>query len=474
MKRVLLTVHKFFPAHKAGTETLALNVAKELINRGYSVQVLTANPPDNKVTYKDGPATSRYTYEGVPIIAIEESARLENNNFTNEFYNPHLKKYFQTILAEFSPDLVHCFHLQNLSASLIECCHASEIPVVFSATDFWLICPVVQLKRPDRTICEGPAPAGINCLTCYTPKLFPPYTEVKQALSNKYPAIDNFLNKLPHLSQDLLNVAISSSYIASKLPAAAHATMVRPHTLCEFANSLRAITVPTMLMQRLFVEHGINSSLIHHVPFGIDVSALEKHQVKSRSEDLRIGFIGTLFEHKGVDLLIKAFHTLPENSKASLKIYGSEEQFPEYATDLKALAAKGQNAKKISFLGTFPNSEFGPILSNLDILVVPSRWYENTPLVIQSALSTKTPVVATNLGGMSELIKHERNGLLFTLNSFESLAEQLQRLLKEPDLLTRLRDNIAPEHSTEKMVDQFECLYQKSINIQAAKVSCGV
>lgn len=111
--------------------------------------------------------------------------------------------------------------------------------------------------------------------------------------------------------------------------------------------------------------------------------------------------------------------------------------------------------------GTFPNAQLGTIFDNLDVLVVPSRWYENTPLVIQSALATKTPVVATNLGGMSELVKHETNGLLFDLNDFESLYAQLKRLVDNRELLKQFVINIPPERTIEAMVDDIEAIYEK-------------
>jgi len=154
---------------------------------------------------------------------------------------------------------------------------------------------------------------------------------------------------------------------------------------------------------------------------------------------------------------------LPDDAKAELYIYGDLNQFPEYGRVLRSLAATDlRNSKKIKFAGTFPNTEFGKVLNALDVLVVPSRWYENTPLVIQSALAAKTPVIATNLGGMAELVKHEVNGLTFELNDVASLRLQLMRLLVEPELLAHLTNNIGPERTTAQMVDDIERLYNSA------------
>src|ERR1700722_15353187 len=116
MKRILLTVHKFFPAHRAGTEVLTLKVASELQHRGYQVIVLTANPPDVNVEKKkhsnNGVELSNYDFEGISIYSLSETARLKENRFANEHYHPYLKKHYQALFDSFAPDLVHCFHLQ--------------------------------------------------------------------------------------------------------------------------------------------------------------------------------------------------------------------------------------------------------------------------------------------------------------------------------------------------------------------------
>jgi glycosyltransferase involved in cell wall biosynthesis len=85
--------------------------------------------------------------------------------------------------------------------------------------------------------------------------------------------------------------------------------------------------------------------------------------------------------------------------------------------------------------------------------------------VIQSALTTKTPVICTDLGGMSELIKHNFNGLLFPLNDHQALSKQLLRLLTESNLLPTLIKNIPPERTIRQMVDEIEEVY-RSVNVQ--------
>lgn len=458
MRRVLLTVHKFFPEHRAGTEVLTLKVAQELQRRGYEVKVVTANPPDTDARHATGEEQSDYVYDGIPVHVIGEPLRLRNYTFRHEFYHPDIKKHFTEMLQSFRPDILHIFHAQNLSAGIIEAAEELGIPAIASATDFWFVCPIVQLKLPDGSVCRGPEPGAKNCLNCYTPELMPPKEEFFEAVDKKYPPISKFLEITPGFVRDGLEKLLFSAYKNRKMPAASAATVERPSFLRDRANLCKKIMVPTKLMRDIFVENGIRSELIQQVPFGIDTAPLLPYREKTTSPTLRIGFIGTLFEHKGPDLLIKAFQSLPDNTDAILKIYGDLEQFPEYGKKLLSLVNDSESSK-IAFCGTFPNAELGSVLQNLDVLVVPSRWYENTPLVIQSALATKTPLIVTNLGGMAEIVKHEFNGLLFELNDVNSLKDQLLKIIKNRQFLKSLRDNISDERTVEQMVDDIVTIY---------------
>lgn len=464
MRRVLLSVHKFFPEHKAGTEVLTLKVAQELMRRSYEVMVVTASPPDRDARHAVGEKSREFLYQDVPVHEIGESLRLKDYTFEHEFRNPAIGEHFNGLLDKFRPDILHIFHAQNLSASIIDVAVARNLPVVCSTTDFWFVCPIVQLKKPDGAVCRGPSVLAANCIGCYTPHLIPPKSELMEQLQKKYPVLKEPMAASPKPLRQMLEGSLLAAYVSAKAPDAINATVKRPGELRDAANKTKAIMVPTQLMRDIFVENGIHAELIKHVPFGIDSSPLVPFQRKTKSENLRFGFIGTLFEHKGPDLLIKAFQSLPEDCKAELKIYGDPMQFPEYGEMLKALVAKNpRNREKISFLGSFPNEDLGEVLQNMDVLVVPSRWYENTPLVIQSALASKTPLIVTNLGGMAELVRHAYNGLVFELNNVNSLAEQLKHLLDEPDLLETMKDNIAPERSIPQMVDDIEAVYTDAL-----------
>ncbi len=98
-------------------------------------------------------------------------------------------------------------------------------------------------------------------------------------------------------------------------------------------------------------------------------------------------------------------------------------------------------------------------MAEIDILVVPSLWYENAPLVIYEAFASNTPVIATALGGMAEAVTHEVNGLLFDRGNVPELANMLQRVVAEPGLVERLRSGIRPVRTIGDEVCDLEALY---------------
>jgi glycosyltransferase involved in cell wall biosynthesis len=132
--------------------------------------------------------------------------------------------------------------------------------------------------------------------------------------------------------------------------------------------------------------------------------------------------------------------------------------YPDYARKVYALAG---GDPRINFVGPFPNETMAAELGKLDVLVVPSTWYENTPLVIYSAFAAGIPVVASNLGGMAEVVHHEKNGLLFEPNDSEGLARQLRRLIEEPGLLEKLGENAGDVRPVEDSVDEMLGLYER-------------
>ena len=100
-------------------------------------------------------------------------------------------------------------------------------------------------------------------------------------------------------------------------------------------------------------------------------------------------------------------------------------------------------------------------------MVVPSLWYENAPLVIREAFAANIPVIATNLGGMAEVVAHEVNGLLFERGNADDLAIQLRRIVEEPGLLGQLYQRVPPVKTIEEESAELAAIYHALIKKKA-------
>ena len=81
------------------------------------------------------------------------------------------------------------------------------------------------------------------------------------------------------------------------------------------------------------------------------------------------------------------------------------------------------------------------LLAQADAVVVPSTWYENSPLTVHEAFLAGVPVIASDHGGLRELVRDGHSGLTFRPGSAASLRAAIQKLVRNPNLLELLRNN---------------------------------
>lgn len=445
--KIVLTVHQFFPEYFSGTEVLTYSVARELQARGHQVTVFTGYParelmPDEKRFDRyeiDGISVYRFHHAFVPMGGQEVVSEIE--------YNNHLTAvYFKGLLEELKPDIVHYFHFSRLGAALVDVARELDIPAYYTPTDFWAVCPTSQLLLPDGRVCAGPTTHGGNCVK-------------HVAVLTRWRHYSGVVKYLPDRAIDAFSVVAKAGHgINFPFRQEIGALSSRKPFNISRLNALQGIVSPTRLMTDVLTGNGVNPELIEQSAYGINVAGFEEFKREyPDGRPITMGYIGTLAPHKGCHVLLDAFGKL-DNLGLRLKIYGNPKEFPDYVAGLHA-AAKGNDA--IEFCGTFPNAQIADVLSGIDVLVVPSVWYENTPLVVYSALAAKCPVIASNFPGMSEVVRDGWNGLLFEPNNADALSACLARLHQQPGLLRALSENCVPPKSIAAYVDELLGLYEK-------------
>jgi glycosyltransferase involved in cell wall biosynthesis len=147
-------------------------------------------------------------------------------------------------------------------------------------------------------------------------------------------------------------------------------------------------------------------------------------------------FVGRLSIEKGLGVMLDAWRQL--GGKLPLKILG-DGQMASLVTDAIA------EMPEIEWLGRKPLTEVYDIVGNATCLVFPSEWYETFGRVAIEAFAKGTPVVASNIGAIAELVEHQRNGLLFRPSDSTDLAAQINWLLDRPQELQQMRLNARAE-----------------------------
>ena len=448
--KILLPVHVFFPDHFYGTETYTLELAKQFIAHGHQPVVFTATPYGEKGS---GREYCRYEYDNVPVYCIDLNLK-PHNRFKHTYYRQDLAVLTKKIISEIDPDIAHVTHLINHSSALIEVLRDLDIPTVATLTDFFGICLNTKLERYDGRLCQGPNRRSTNCLACYFRAVGA--FEVKGRVVN-----------IPEKHNLLLRTAASLLYWLTRLPGFRKGALAgrvmdvtsRLHTLHYLYGVYETMIAPTDFLYDAYVGNRFYPARLKKINFGIELKrTLDFARLrKARNGKVNFGYIGQISRHKGVDLLIKAYSAIKGNN-GSLVIYGPFDQDTSYMEELKRLAS---GCAGVEFKGTFPQQELGQRLSEMDFLVIPSRWYENSPLVLLYALATKTPVIVTDVKGLSEFVTNDINGYTFKKDSSEHLRGIMQRIVDEPDRVERLSRNAAYTKDVSEYARDILAIYEQ-------------
>jgi len=447
--KVLLTVHQFFPEFSAGTEVLTLSVARALKSLGHEVRIFTGYPANEALA--DNERFDQYQYDSILVDRFQH-AYLPMADQTSKIeigYDNHLAAdFFQDLLEEFRPDIVHFFHLNRLGTGLIEKAVAAGVPAYYTPTDFWSICPTGQLLRCGGRACAGPSKEAGNCVVHFAASQLPD-------------RIGRLLTTVPDVISDMLVRIVRSSGMPSvSLLDEVRALNGRLDRNVRRLNLLQGIIAPNPMIESLLTRNGVRPDIVVRSSYGINLErpvVVRDRALKDRP--LVLGFIGTLAPHKGCHVLLKALrHFSP--CDVQLKIYGKQTDFPDYVAQLHRLA---DGHEGITFCGTFSNEDIFNVLGELDALVVPSVWNENTPLVVYSAQAAGCPVVASNVPGIADAVTHNVDGLLYEPGSVEALEAALKRLVSEQGLLANLSSSSTRPKSVSVYVDELLQVWKSSI-----------
>ena len=406
--RILKIIHGFPPLYNAGSEVYSYSIVEQL-SKSHTVLVFTREEnvfaPDFQFRRE-----KRQRYD----VVLVNMARAKDG-----YNHPIINQRFAQLVDEFKPDVAHIGHLNHLSTGIVDVLYEKKIPVVYTLHDYWLMCPRGQFLQRNfdgknlYAVCYKQD--NHKCATtCYSMYFSGYYRDGDSSLWYMHGMTP------PYDTTD--EIGHWTNWIAT-----------RQMVMRDIVRKVDLFIAPSRyLMNRYINDFGMPKEKIIYLDYGFPLHYLRP--VKHKKNDVfTFGYIGRLIPAKGVNLLIEAFKKI--HGDARLKIWGIDD-----GQTLKALKRLAQGSPNpIDFCGQYVNHNLATdVFSKVDVIVVPSIWGENSPLVIHEAQACQIPVITADIGGMAEYVKHKDNGLLFKFRDVQSLYKQMHWALEHPDQMRKL------------------------------------
>lgn len=401
MKILFLT--NYYPPHElGGLEQLCHDVVQGLRQRGHDCTVLT----------------SRFVYWGMDDEKAEEgvirSLFLESSY---EYYVPLAfffsrpgeerwnRRLLRRVLTEFKPQVVFVWGMWNLDRGLVAWLEGQAYPMGYYVADLW----------PLQT--------------------------------------DAHLQYWSHPARHRLARLLHEPVRRLALKILAHEG--RPIRL-----EMRNLACVSRFIQHALFEGGFTSSRSVVIHNGVDLAVFRsRDRQRPPGAPLSLVFAGALAPHKGLHTALDALAVLrlrPGLPPITLTVYGGGPADYEALLRRKA-AALGED---VYFSGRIRRDELAARLPEYDALIFPSEIAEALPRTLMEAMACRVPVITTLTGGTSELVTPDLNGLVFRMGDARDLADQIERLVDDPDLAIRLAENgyqtVLRSFTQERMISEIE------------------
>lgn len=305
---------------------------------------------------------------------------------------PEMVRAWVELLQALRPDVLHLHHYAHAGVELPAVARRvlPDVRVVVTLHEFMAMCPRWgQMVDRDGLLCE--APSTRKCGTCMG--WSPEYTVAR------------------------------TEYVRSGLAA------------------VDWFTSPSHFLAERYAAWGIDHRRLRVLPNVVSTPVARRRVGEVDKDRLRVGYLGQHTPFKGLGVLLDAYAMLPPHVQDSLvlEVFGSgAERFgPEFAESLAEHPARSMPG--VSFRGRYENARVADILDDLDALVVPSTWWENSPVVIEEALARGVPVICSDIGGMAEKVRDGIDGWHVRAGSASALARRFEGLVEDPAAFASVR-----------------------------------
>ncbi|HVU57447.1 MAG TPA: glycosyltransferase [Puia sp.] len=437
--KIIHVIPGFLPDHVAGTEIYCWSLCKYLQGQGIETEVVTPGYGRHERT--------EYVYDGIKVVKYAEPT-VQTRAHIAGLALPEGIVDFREYMRTARPD---CVHFHGIYAGIgINIQHIAEVKALGYRTVYTMhlpnhVCATHALVHKGKELCDGII-RPVRCASCTLMNL-----GKSEMLSDT----------LAYTGAALKRMGVDPGKWDSSLGTGlgfVHRIHDLKRDLQRLAGLCDKVVLYAKWFREIIVANGFPREKTAYVPPGLSFSGEAGHTVKPlsfyRPGSIKMIFIGRIDPLKGVQLLLEAIKDLPED-RIELSLYGKPIE-EKYMRECQAMSG---GKKNIHWRGLVAREDLLAVLGQHDMLCLPSAFSEMSPLVIQEAFGAGIPVLASEVYGNAELIRHDDNGLLFPFKSLTGLRHQLQRLIDEKDLLPALKRGVKPPIPFEQVAAQYVDIY---------------
>ena len=352
--------------------------------------------------------------------------------FRDTWSNPRFEEGLKKVLDQSAPDLVHIHHMAHVGLTITSILRRAGIPYVITLHDHHLLCVRGQMLNRDLERCDGPSLQ--RCPECISEHL----------------AASQNLHKAAVVAKLFGVRGLARRYFEQRAPSKDQVSrwVDRDQAASDALNGASALFSPSAHLAERFRDSGYDVT-IQDLPLLTPVvrtSAPEGSATKFL-------FVGSLIPSKGPHVLLEAMKSLPD---CSLDLWGPVLPYdgqPNWQKQITDLVDSTPNAK---YNGTFSDEMRSSVYADAHVLVVPSIWEENSPLIVREGVAAGLHVIGTLGGGVGEI---DPCATLIPPNDPEALCEAMKSLASSG----RLRRTDNNEWPIETHTQQLAALYAIAI-----------
>ena len=409
----ILQIHKYYSSKRGGGSVSAFFETKKLLeSKGHEIMIFAMHDPDNEPT-----PYSKYFAEHFDIRSAK-SIWKKIMLVPRVIYNRDAMRKLDALLHVKKPDVAHVHNIYHyLTPGIFRVLKKHGVPIVFKLSDYHAICPNYALFAHGKIddSCRGGKYYKLFC---------------NRSINNSW--AESF-------------VGMIEGYV---------------NKWCKFYDLVDVFVAPSEFMRDLCASYGIDRNKIRILRNVLNFSAYDVPDIQKEKYFL---YMGRVSEEKGLTTLVDATRILVQQQKLDtwkviiagkgpheqkLRTYVAEKDL-EGIVDFAGFCAKGSVA-------------WSQLMRAASVAVLPSVWYDNSPIAISESMAFRTPVIVSDLGGTKEMIEDGKSGIVFHAEDAEDLARKMYQFIEHEELVTSMGEGA---YMRVQMINNEKGYYNKLMDV---------